>query len=312
MVLGVAVSPATLADGLDLSLSPASVPVQPGGADTTIMADPAAGPASASAWSAHVARVRAMQPSWSSPLVTGTGLLEQRLRFDLQQQNAGNGANTTIVDSGKGVDLIVSDSNEIQIGAIPYSLRSGANGPSGAGGVSSAAGFNDWGFLRVKQRLASAPAGAGNYILTAQVQVQAPAGAKPFTNNAWVWTPTLAAGKGWGDFDIQGTVGGFIPAPRAGVIGYQVQTNVALQYRIRRIFWPQLEINWTYYANGRRGGLNQVFLTPGLVLGRFSLSDQVKVSMGLGYQAAVTPAYRPTPLTPAYNHAWILSTRMNF
>ena len=36
------------------------------------------------------AATRAAQPSWSSPLVTTTGLLEQRLRFDMSQQHAGN------------------------------------------------------------------------------------------------------------------------------------------------------------------------------------------------------------------------------
>lgn len=313
MALGVAASPAVLADsGLDLSLPSAPMPLQPAVADTAMVADPAAAASSVTGWGARAARVRETQPSWSSPLVTSTGLLEQRLRFDLQQQSAGNGTGTTVIDSGKGVDVIVSDSNEIQIGAIPYSLRSGSAGSSGRAGVASAAGVNDWAFLRVKQRLASAPAEAGNYILTALLQVQAPAGAASFTNDTWVWIPTLAAGKGWGDFDIQATVGGSIPASRAGVIGYQVQTNLALQYRFMRLFWPQLEINWTYYANGRRGGLNQVYLTPGLVLGRFALTDRVRFSIGLGYQSAVAPAYRPTPLTPAYNHAWILSTRMNF
>ena len=39
--------------------------------------------------------------------------------------------------------------------------------------------------------------------------------------------------------------------------------------RIAPVFWPEMEVNWTYYANGQRGGLNQIYLTPGVVVGRF-------------------------------------------
>jgi hypothetical protein len=42
--------------------------------------------------------VRASQPAWSSPLVTTTAMLEQRLRFDVEQQHSGNGADTTELD----------------------------------------------------------------------------------------------------------------------------------------------------------------------------------------------------------------------
>src|SRR6476661_4440542 len=70
-----------------------------------------------------VSYARATQPNWSSPLVTTTGLLENRLRFDTQQQHAGNGARTTVLDGGRGLDLIVGETEEIQIGAPPYEIR---------------------------------------------------------------------------------------------------------------------------------------------------------------------------------------------
>jgi hypothetical protein len=31
-----------------------------------------------------------------------------------------------------------------------------------------------------------------------------------------------------------------------------------------------------------------------------------------GYQTAVTPKFQKSPLLPAYDHAWIVSTRFNF
>ncbi len=70
-------------------------------------------------WDATAETARAQQPSWSSPIATTTGLLEQRFRFDVEDQHAGNGAATTMLDGGKGLDLIVSDGNEIQLALAP-------------------------------------------------------------------------------------------------------------------------------------------------------------------------------------------------
>ena len=309
------VQPARAAGGFDLTVPPAGIADQPIGAtDDDIRVNQTGISAYFANWDARVARVRASQPRWSSPLITTTGLLEQRVRVDLDLQHAGNGSNTTALDGGRGLDLIVSDTNEVQIAAIPYLARSGVAGvgPKNKGAIAPIEGFNDWPFLRVEQRLASAPAGAGDYVLTAWLAVQAPVGTAALTSGAWIWQPTLAFGKGWGDFDIQGTVGGFIPASRVDRIGDQVQTNIALQYHLRPVFWPELEVNWTYYANGARAGLHQVFLTPGLVVGRIALTERLKLTIGAGYQAAVAPAYRAKPLTPAYDHAWVFTTRMVF
>ncbi len=115
------------ADGLDWSRAQLNtIGQQPTSDSMTPMIDPAA----IASWRALAAQVRANQPAWSSPLITTTGMLEQRFRFDASQQHAGNGANTTVVDGGRGLDLIVSNSNEIQIAAPPYDLR---NTPTGKG-----------------------------------------------------------------------------------------------------------------------------------------------------------------------------------
>jgi hypothetical protein len=71
-------------------------------------------------------------------------------------------------------------------------------------------------------------------------------------------------------------------------------------------------VNWTHFVGGQRGGLDQVFLTPGLVLGRFPLGNGVQFTTGVGYQVAVSPRFLPNPLTPAYNHAVLLTSRFNF
>ena len=258
------------------------------------------------AWAARAEQVRANQPAWSSPLVTTTGMLEQRFRFDGSEQQAGNGADTRVTDGGKGLDLIVSNSNEVQIAAPPYELR---DTPTGKGAFT---GFGDWAFLRVKQQLASSPASGDNYFVTMWLQVQAPTGIGPLTNNSWTYLPTFAFGKGWGDFDIQATMGGVLPASHVATLGDQIQTNVAFQYHLMTILWPEFEVNWTHYVGGQRDGLDQVFLTAGVVLGRFRLTDRVLFTTGAGYQFAVSPSFRPNPLTPVYNHAMLFTSRFNF
>jgi hypothetical protein len=263
---------------------------------------------------AYAASARATQPNWSTPLATTTGLLERRFRFDFSQQHSGNGTNTTVLDGTKGLEMIVSPTTEIQVGSPPYYIRSGVagTGRTNRGAIESLAGFNDWPFFRVKQRLLSSPSSEGDYVLSALFQIQAPAGIPRLTNNSWVYIPTVAGGKGWGNFDIQAAVSTPVPASHRNTIGYQIQTNIAFQYRVQKVIIPELEVNWTYYATGQRGGLNQVFLTPGVLFGRFKLSGTMYLTAGIGYQVAVSPDYRAKPLTPTYNNALLFTTRMGF
>jgi hypothetical protein len=38
----------------------------------------------------------------------------------------------------------------------------------------------------------------------------------------------------------------------------------------------------------------------------------VKFTVGVGYQQAISPNYQAKPLIPAYDHAWIVTTRVGF
>jgi hypothetical protein len=307
-------------DGFDLSIptqkqiADAASPSTPTSSDAATRVDTGFLGGLLSAWHAVAAQAAATQPNWASPLVTTTPLLKQRIRFDVDYQQSGNGTNTTIVDGGKGLDLIVTPTNEIQIAAAPYYFRSGVAGvgPKNKGAIPSFAGWGDWTFIRIEQRLAASPESGGNYAVTAWLQIQAPTGIPQLTSNSWQYVPTIAFGKGFGNFVVQSNVGATIPASNAAKLGHPIQTNVAFQYHVQGVFWPELEVNWTYYPDGQRGGLNQVYLTPGLILSSFSLGGGFRLSVGAGYQVAVAPAYRAKPLTPSYNHAWIFTTRLNF
>jgi hypothetical protein len=257
-------------------------------------------------WMATANAAQASQPHWMTPLVTVTPRLEQEVRYDQYFESRGNGSDLTIFDSGKGLELIPTETNEVLINPPAWQDKTHVASP--------VSGWLDDQFLVVKQRLVSANEEEGNYIVTAFLGVTAPSGAAAFTNGTWIVTPTLAVGKGWGDFDIQATTGVALPFRNQSTLGTSIATNIAFQYRLWEYFWPEFEVNHTYWADGNeRGGKNQVLLTPGLILGRFVIKDRVKVIIGGGYQFAVSPKYVATSeQTPAYNHSVILTARLTF
>ena len=80
-------------------------------------------------------------------------------------------------------------------------------------------------------------------------------------------TPTLAAGKGWGKFDVQATLGGTFPVNSVNKLGRTVLSNTAFQYHALKQLWPEVEINSTFWMGGTNDGKKQTFVTPGVVLG---------------------------------------------
>ncbi|HKD46245.1 MAG TPA: hypothetical protein VKB67_01010 [Rhizomicrobium sp.] len=254
-------------------------------------------------WYDRVNEAQSSQPHWMTPLATVTPRLEQEFRYDQNFQRTNTDANITIYDGGKGLELIPTTTNEILLNLPPYEERTGAK---------AASGWADWPLLTVKQRLASANEDNGNYIVTAFLGLQKPLNNRAFSNHAYVITPTIAGGKGWGDFSVQATLGAGIPTEHANTIGTSFITNVALQYHIDEYFWPEIEFNDTKWSGGARGGLNQLFMTFGIIFGRFQLAEHARFIIGGGYQTALSPTLVKVPLTPAYDHNWLLSARLAF
>jgi hypothetical protein len=257
-------------------------------------------------WMAQVEQAQASQPHWMTPLVTVTPRLEQEIRYDQYWEWRGNGSQLDIFDSGKGLEIIPTTTNEVLINPPAWQEKLDVAHP--------VSGWLDDQFLVVKQRFISADEADGNYIVTGFLGVTAWSGSSVFTNGTWIVTPTLAAGKGWGDFDIQATTGLAIPFRNQSTLGTSIATNIAFQYHFMEYFWPEFEVNNTYWADGKeRGGKDQVLLTPGLILGRFVIHDRIKVIVGGGYQFAVAPKWvDTTEQTPAYNHSAILTARLAF
>ncbi len=58
--------------------------------------------------------------------------------------------------------------------------------------------------------------------------------------------------------------------------------NTAFQYHVARFLRPEVEANYPYWPNGKHEGLNQLFLTPGLALGRLPVSGWVGLTLVVG------------------------------
>jgi hypothetical protein len=259
---------------------------------------------SVSSWLAMVERTQAAQPRWITPLATVTPRLEQEVRFDFFSQSLNSHGSLTNYGGGKGLEFIPTENTELFIDIPPYDVRRSASGHV------LAEGWADWPVFLLKYRLLSANEESGNYVVSTFLQLSAPIGNTAFSNRFYIVQPTLALGKGWGVFDIQATVSEQFPTGGVGSAGRNfgnpVLINVAAQFHVWDFLWPELEANTTWWPDGTREGKVQLFLTPGIIFGRFTIQDRVRLILGAGYQVAVSPA------EPSYRNNVILTLRTTF
>lgn len=256
-------------------------------------------------WTATVERAKESQPDWVPALMTLSPLITQLVRWDSSYQDLVGGGHLLNLGAGKGLFLVPTETNEVDIGIPSYEQRYGAN---------PASGIADYQFLLIKQRVLSAPAAQGNYILTAALSAQAPTGAQPLTSHTYVVTPYLLAGKGFGDLDLQAASALSVPTAREATLGTTWATNLTAQYRVAGKFWPEAELNWTHWFGGtQRPGLNQLFMTFGLIAAPIPITRRVKLAVGAGMQVAVAPGqiYAPAP-TPMYRNNVVFTGRLIF
>jgi hypothetical protein len=245
-------------------------------------------------WFKRVDRALATQPHWIAPVFTATPRLEEMFVYDISRQNTAKG-DLTSFGGTKGLLLIPAERMTIVITPPTYLTHESRTIHDG---------FGDTSFV-LKYRLAASNEEHANYIVTAFLGATIPTGS--YTNGARdaVVTPTIGFGKGWGNFDVQSTVGVGIPVGDVDRLGTPVLYNTAFQYRVIKKLWPELEVNATFFPNGPKAGSKQVFLTPGLMMGKFHLWRRLGFAVGGGIQIATTHFH-------TYNHNTLLTVRFPF
>ncbi len=264
------------------------------------------------AWLAMVHRTHEEeQPDWMTPVLTGTPTLQQELRGDCTFKTGASGLSNNSYAT-KGTEIIPTENTELIFGNPVYQAKD-----LSANKHKYADGWDDWTF-QYKYRLLSSPSDEGNYIVTLMFASSFATGSTPVTGSHDVFTPMLGFGKGiktqYGEFAYQATIGPAIPDTRAAELGTPITWNSAFQYGNRFNingyacpFWPEFEVTWTSYPNGEQHGQQQVYLTPGINIGRFKLSEHTYAVFGVGYQFAATRA-----AAQDYNHQWIATMRIPF
>jgi len=252
-------------------------------------------------WAARTSATQAKQPIWPVPLVTTyTGLI-QVARTDFLRQIAPARTDTWNYDNSKGVNLVPWARTELAVDLPPYIQHN----------TKAVDGWGDFSFL-VKYRIASGNAQNGNYTLSAWALTTVPTGqAKNGSTNASV-QPNVGAGKGFGNLDVQSTIGATLPtgAPATTATGRPILWNTVAQYRIAKIFWPELESNATFYKGGPNDGKTQEFITPGIIIGKCAFhpanpKSRPGLAFGAGMQIASSKLH-------TYNHELVTTARFVF
>ena len=246
------------------------------------------------AWMRKVDKVRASQPHFVSPIITTHVMLVQQFRYDMSWQQDPGGTSTSNYGMSKGLEIIPL--SRLEVGIFPPNYL--------AHQLSVPNGFGDFSF-QVKFRGFSATEGHGDYFVGFFFGGSLPTGTPPNGIGHTVFSPTLAAAKGIGHWDIQTTIGANLPVSGANILGRAIVFNTAVNYKIKGRIWPMLEQNSVFWSGGTLDGKKQVFLTPGLVLGSFQAAERLRFAIGAGVQLAVTEFHQ-------YNHRWVLSLRFPF
>ncbi len=246
-------------------------------------------------WQDRASATQAEQPHWITPLFTTTPRLEQELRFDTSWHPNPDGTSSVNYGGGKGLELIPARRIELIVGVPPYLVH---NQPIARDG------WGDASFL-LKYRALARNEEHGDYIVTFFLGASVPTGTYRNGADNAVITPTIAVGKGWHAFDVQSTFGASLPTAGAATFGHPLLWNTAFQYRVLKKLWPEIETNATFWPDGSRAGNKQLFLTPGLVLGRFPIRDRLGFTVGAGMQIAATRFH-------TFDHNWVISARMPF
>ncbi len=246
------------------------------------------------------------QPDWMTPIVTITPTLQQEIRTDYDLTSS-KGLETDTYGA-KGTEIIPTENTEIIFGNPTWVTK---DLPKGA----QASGWADWSTL-FKYRLISSPSTEGNYVVTFLLATSFATGSNEISAGYDVVTPMLGFGKGFktsiGEFDYQATVGPAIPSSEFNKVGTPVTWNNAFQYGNRFCLfgyeipvWPEFEVTWVSFPNGEESGQQQVYLTPGINLGRFQLTEHTYFVVGAGYQFAATPDH-------SFGNQWLITMRIPY
>lgn len=148
-----------------------------------------------SSWEYRAQTTVAEQPSWAVPVIIPSSGLTQLFRSDFMRLSMPLGTTTWNYGNSKGLNLIPWYKTELDIAVPPYIQHNSA----------AADGFGDFS-LMLKYRIASGSDRHGAYSLSASMGATVPTGSCNNGSPDAALVPTVYAGKGFGNFDVQSSV----------------------------------------------------------------------------------------------------------
>jgi hypothetical protein len=307
-VRGLALEALVLFGGLALAqqaslIPPAPTPNQPSGSlDRTVESSSSASANRESSflasWSERVHDTLSQQPAWPVPLVTASSGLVECFRSDFVRQVTPAGTDTWIYGNSKGANLVPWYNTEFDAAVPPYIQHNSA----------AQDGFGDFSML-LKYRLAAGNASHGNYSFSASLGATLPTGSYKNGSMDATISPTVYAGKGFGRFDVQSSLGAVLPMSDTLKLGRVVLWNTVAQYHLGKLFWPEIEDNTSFFSDGLRDGRVQNFITPGLMIAKVKFKrdspGRRALVFGGGMQIATSHFH-------TYNHGLVLTVRTLF
>ncbi len=250
-------------------------------------------------WNDRTTAIQARQPGWGVPVFAPYPMLIQVFRADFTRQITSAETTTWNYGGTKGLNIIPFQNTEFDVYYPPYIQHNS----------SAKDGFGDTAFVG-KYRILSGNEQHGNYLLSALVIATIPTGSYKNGSTDATINPTLAAGKGWGRFVVQSTLGATLPLGDTTKLGRPVLWNITAQYHAGKLLWPEIESNATYFHGGPNDGKTQEFLTPGVTFGKVKFHPADKhsrlgLAVGTGMQIATSEFH-------SSNHNLIFTGRLLF
>lgn len=250
-------------------------------------------------WENRVRATTAKQPTWPVPVIMPASTIVQLARFDLVRQYTSTNTLTMNYDNGKGFNFIPFARAEFDINLPPLIQHNTPKAVDGAGDFS----------MVMKYRPFSGNEKHHNYSTAFQMAFSVPTGSYKNGTAVSTITPTVIAGKGFGKFDIQSSIGAILPTSSVPAIGRTITWNTVGQYKVGKYLWPEVEVNANYYHLGPNDGKNQTFISPGLMVSKIKLLRDPKNRLSLVFGAGMQIA---TSSFHTYNHGLVLTSRINF
>jgi hypothetical protein len=186
------------------------------------------------------------------PLIQTDARLSQSARFSFSNSYTPSRTRTMNYGNYHTLGLLLGDRVQLNLIAPPYIQNNSASAPDGFGDTQ----------VEAKYRFVSGNAEHGNYAVTGKLTWNAATGSYQNGAPASFWSPTLAAGRAWGRFDVQTALGGGLPTGKIALQGRWIDWSTTAQVLVGTRLWLDVENNATFNFGGPFAGKTQNFVTP--------------------------------------------------